>query len=132
VLAVLGAVGVLPVLGCGTKRVPVAGSVTLEGEPLRGGILTFSPDAGKGNTARVSCTGPVRAGRYEVRTSGVGPSDSGTGVPPGWYKVTLLTGVPGQPAVEVNRMYTSEETTPLSVEVVASPPPGHYDFQLKK
>ena len=86
--------------------------------------MTFSPDTAKGNTARINCTGPVRAGRYELRTSGVERSDSGPGVPPGWYKVSLFTKAPGQAPINVDAKYTRPETTPIEVEGGGEPTAG--------
>jgi hypothetical protein len=67
----------------------VAGTVTLDGKPLDGAIITFAPDAAKGNAAQISCTSPVTEGRYELQTTGTTRADSGSGAPLGWYKVTL-------------------------------------------
>jgi hypothetical protein len=82
--------GSIALAGCGgTKRVPVAGTVTLDGKPLDGAIITFGPDAAKGNTAQISCSSPVKEGRYELQTTSTTRADSGSGAPAGWYKVTL-------------------------------------------
>jgi hypothetical protein len=109
----------------------------LDGSPLDGGILVFSPDTDKGNLAQISCTSPVKEGRYELQTVGITRGDSGSGVPPGWYKVILRTPNLGgkkqpQAAIEVNPQYQSVEKTPLSVEVKEHPEPGAYDFKLTK
>jgi len=88
--AILCALGSVALAGCGgVNHVPVAGTVTLDGQPLDGAVITFAPDAAKGNTAPISCSGPVTEGRYELRTTGTTRADSGSGVPPGWYKVTV-------------------------------------------
>src|SRR5581483_620448 len=89
-LAVPGAFALTSLVGCGVKRVPVAGTVTLDGQPINGGSLQFTPDASKGNTARIVCRAPIRDGRYDLETSGVTRAESGRGVPPGWYKVTFF------------------------------------------
>jgi hypothetical protein len=110
----------------------------VDGKPVDGGVLTFSPDAAKGNTANINCTSPVTEGRYELETVGVTRRDSGTGVPPGWYKVTytridLATKKKRpQAAVQVNDKYKDVATTPLSIEVKDDPEPGVYDFKLSK
>jgi hypothetical protein len=125
-------------VGCGgVRRLPVSGAVTLDGQPLNGGILCFSPDTAKGNTAQISCNCPVKDGHYDLQTIGITRADSGAGVPPGWYKVTLKT--PNlatkknqQAPAEVNEKYKSVEKTPLSVEVKDNPEPGAYDFKLTK
>src|SRR5690348_600228 len=85
--AVLCAFGLTFLAGWGVKRVPASGKVTLDDQPLNAGVLVFPPDASKGNKSYISCTSPVKEGRYELQTHGVTRSDSGGGVPPGWYKV---------------------------------------------
>jgi hypothetical protein len=134
VLPILCACGLLALAGCGgLKLVPVSGKVMLGDKPLKGGGVSFIPDASKGNTARVSCTGRIDSqGHYQLATSAVRGSDSGKGAPLGWYKVTLLTTLPGSPEISVNSKYLDPETTPLSVEVVADPSPGAYDLKLTK
>jgi hypothetical protein len=90
VWAILGGLASITLVGCGgVKRIPVAGTVTLDGQPLDDAIITFAPDAAKGNTAQISCSGPVKEGRYELQTAGTTRADSGSGAPPGWYKVTV-------------------------------------------
>jgi hypothetical protein len=84
------ALGLIVLAGCGgTKRLPVAGTVTLDGKPLDDAIITFAPDADKGNTTQISCSSPVKEGRYELKTTGTTRADSGSGAPPGWYKVIV-------------------------------------------
>jgi hypothetical protein len=90
VWAVLGGLASIMLVGCGgVKRIPVAGTVTLDGQPLDDAIITFAPDAAKGNTAQITCSGPVKEGRYELQTTSTTRADSGSGVPPGWYKVIV-------------------------------------------
>jgi hypothetical protein len=140
-LIAFGAAGLLFLAGCaqGPKRVPASGTVTLDGKPLEGGILYFNPDTAKGNMARVSCSSPVRDGRFTLRTDGVERSETGAGVPLGWYKVTVRTNepgelpiFPGQPAYQINPKYQDADKTPLSIEVVENPEPGRYDLKLLK
>jgi hypothetical protein len=137
-LVVLVAFALTTLVGCGgVKRIRISGTVTVDGTPIDGGILSFSPDAAKGNTAKISCTSPVREGRYELETIGITGSDSGSGVPPGWYKVTynridLATKKRAQADIQVNDKYKNADTTPLSVEVKDNPEPGAYDFKLTK
>jgi hypothetical protein len=134
IVAVVGAFVLIPLASCekGIRRVPVSGTVTLDGQPLQGGVLMFYPDESKGNTARVGCSGPVKNGRYSLVTAGVTQIDTGTGAPLGWYNVTLLTDLPGTPEIKVDKKYLRPETTPLQVEIVENPPPGKYDLQLTK
>ena len=137
-LAILCAFGSISLVGCGgVRRIPVAGTVTLDGQPLNGGILVLSPDTSKGNMLQINCTSPVKEGRYELKTSAIARSDSGAGVPPGWYKVTFETPHLGgrkqpMPNVAIPDKYMSVEKTPLEVEVKDNPEPGAYDFKLTK
>jgi len=135
VAATLCAWGLLTLAGCGSRfnPVPVSGAVTVDGEPLTHFRLSFVPDAAKGNTTPVSVMSPIDAqGRYDLRTTAVKTSDGGRGAPLGWYKVVLVTGAPGDPPCDVERKFTEVNQTPLSVEVVDNPEPGHYDFNLTR
>jgi hypothetical protein len=125
--------------GCGPslRRVPAGGNVTIDGKPLEGGILYFNPDISKGNEARVSCSSGVKNGKFELRTAGVERSDSGPGIPLGWYKVNVRVNLPGEPtprfagpAVKIDPRYLDPEKTPLSIEIVEEPAPGAYDLKL--
>jgi hypothetical protein len=133
--ASLWACGLLILAGCsgGLKKTSVSGKVTINGQPLTSGRVLFFPDEEKGNEARVGCVGRLDGeGHYELRTSAMKGSDSGPGAPPGWYKV-IVQDLQGKNEVEqkVHPKYLNEKTTPLSIEVVADPPPGHYDIDLK-
>lgn len=129
---------VLSLTGCGgSNRLPVAGTVMLDGKPLNGVNLVFSPDTTKGNNAQISCTSLVTEGRYDLKTSGITRSDSGPGAPPGWYKVTVTLSTQGtrnrpQAKVEIPDKYLSVEKTTLEVEVKNNPEPGAYDLKLTK
>jgi len=141
-LAVLAAFGSMLMIGCGAKgpkRVPAIGSVTLDGQPLNAGTLYFNPDSSKGNDAKVSCSSPVRDGKFKMYTSAILGSESGPGAPPGWYRVTLRCNLPGappvfpgQPVVEVDPKFLDAAKTPLSVELVDSPQGGSFELVLTK
>jgi len=134
----LCAIGSISLLGCGGNHyTPVVGSVTLDGQPLDGVRVVFSPDAAKGNTATINCDGPAKDGHYELRTNAVTRSESGSGVPPGWYKVTIFapeTGGRKQPGPKHNipQRYLHVTKTPLEIEVKDNPEPGAYDLKLTK
>src|SRR5262245_35886884 len=124
------------VAGCGIKRIPTGGKVTLDGEPLKEGVLQFIPDVSKGNNLRVSCSGPISNGRRNLVTSGVERADTGTGAPVGWFKVRYIhpneaskqqaqSAAPKAPA-----KYYREETTPLSIELTDPPPAEGYTIEL--
>ena len=118
-------------LGCGggPKRVPVSGTVTLDGEPLNGGVLHFYPDPEKGNAHRVDCLSPVRSGKYDLLTQAVKDSETGKGAPLGWYKVYLYTDVPGFEA-KIHERFTDPTKTPILIEVVEKPAAGAYDVKF--
>lgn len=124
--------------GCGGgKRLPVSGAVTLDGKPLNDGVVTFSPNSAKGNTAQVTCTGVVKDGHYELQTIAITRSNSGSGAPPGWYKVTWMNPKKGsrkqqETLIEVNEKYMSVDKTPLEIEVMDKPAPDAYDVKLQK
>ena len=127
VLMVFCVTAMLFLAGCskGPRRVPAGGTIEVDGKPLEGGILSFNPDVEKGNTARVSCTSPVRNGRFQIQTAGIERSESGPGVPLGWYKVSVRVNMPGekpifpgQPAIDIDRAYLNAPKSPLSIEVV--------------
>ena len=141
---VLGIMTSIGLAGCGAKRLPVAGSVTLDGKPVSGVVLTFSPNAAKGNTASISCSGPVTDGRYELRTIAITNANSGSGVPPGWYKALVFPmplssseRVPkrapeGLEESAVAPRYMNLATTPLSLEVTESPAEEAYHLRLTR
>jgi hypothetical protein len=126
--------GLLVLAGCSgsVKKVPVAGTVTVNGRPLTFGKIVFNPDSTKGNTAHVACVGRLNSeGHYQIATIGVQGSENGTGAPLGWYKVTFEDKI-GATDVEkaVDRIFLDEYKTPLSVEVKDDPEPGAYDFKV--
>lgn len=138
VLAILGAFGLAFMTGCGgIRRVPVSGTVTLDGKPFTGGHLVFSPDPAKGNKHQINCRGRIQEGRFHLETNAVTRADSGTGVPLGWYKVTFVqleesTKKHPVAPIEVNDRFRDPDKTPLAVEVKDNPEPGAYDFKMTK
>jgi hypothetical protein len=131
VSALLCALGLAVVSGCdgGPKRVPVKGTVTLDGQPLTGGVLHFYPDPDKGNMHRVDCLSPVRDGKFNLLTTAVKDSESGDGAPVGWYKVYLYTEIPDL-NLKIDPKFTDPARTPIEVEVKEKPEPGDYDIKF--
>jgi hypothetical protein len=125
-------IGSCSLTGCdrGIRRIPVSGNVTLDGKPLQGGLLCFNADESRGNTARAACTGRVQDGHYTLITTAVARKDTGSGAPLGWYKVTLVTDLPGTPIISVPGKYLNPDTTPVAIEIVDDPQPGAYDIKL--
>src|SRR5438477_11695814 len=122
---VLGACALVILAGCGGsfKTVPVTGTVYgQDGKPLKGGGLSFIPDATTGNTNKVACLARIEDGHYEGASFGVKGSDASKGVPPGWYKVPLTPNLPGDDkgtvSIEVPGRSRQADTTPWAIEVV--------------
>ena len=124
------------VAGCGVKRIPTAGTVTLDGQPMPEGILQFIPDSSKGNNLRLGCSGPVSKGQWNLVTSGMERANTGTGAPVGWFKVIYThpnegSRAPGASAApKVAARYYREDTTPLSIELTDPPPAEGYTIEL--
>jgi hypothetical protein len=79
--------------GCGENGIRITGNVTLDGEPLDKGSLSFYPDDGKGSTVG----GSVVSGKFEV-----------TGLTPGKKRVTVTMAAAGE-AKEGNQRQRMEE-----------------------
>jgi hypothetical protein len=140
-LVVLAGVGLVP--GC-SKEVPLApvsGKVTVDGQPLNGGYVTFHPDlpnvgkegaeeAGKKPTPGLIAGEIGPDGSYTIYTSGK------KGAPLGKYKVTVAPSMVPDPETQqapplsFHKKYSDFLQTPLRVEVVANPKPGDYDLKL--
>jgi hypothetical protein len=116
------------------KLVPVAGRVTVDGQPVKAGTLSFRPDKSKGNNGSHEPYGEIdAAGNYKLFTN------RKEGAPAGWYRVAVMAAEPvdvgnlsGQARWFANPKYASVETSGLTVEVVEAPPAGAYDFRLTK
>jgi hypothetical protein len=120
-------------IGCSEsseKVTPVSGTLSVSGKPLPFGVVTFQPDATKGNATRFSPLGTVRDGKFELQTNGK------SGAPVGWYRVTIATEIPGvspPPGVTlppIPQAARNPETTPLKAEVTEKAAPGAYDLKL--
>jgi hypothetical protein len=85
IAAMLAGTVLLVILGCGddtglAKRYPVTGRVTYKGEPVKKGIITFTPDDPGGRSA----TGTIEDGNYALTTMA-----DRDGALPGSYKVSI-------------------------------------------
>jgi hypothetical protein len=67
--------------GCGEKLQGFGGAVTYNGKPLEKGLISFNPDAEKGNLMGASNIAAVRDGHYELPVS--------QGISGGWYKIRV-------------------------------------------
>jgi hypothetical protein len=131
--AVFALMAVLLGSGCGDsvgKRLPVSGNVLVDQQPLRGmtGTVTFIPDKSRGNESPYSASGPIDSeGRYVLSTKGK------KGAPMGHYKVVVSAVPPGSDRdnsrLALHARFSVENTTPLVIEVVASPAPDTYDLK---
>jgi len=125
-------------LGCAAppeKFLPVAGQVKVNGKVLQTGVVSYRPDASRGNKSLHHPTGLIdQNGHYELTTI------QKKGAPPGWYKVLVFanqnqkqgTVHPLLPMWATDVKYTQEATTDLVVEVVEQPMAGAYDLKLAK
>src|SRR5262245_18753574 len=75
---------VLCLTGCGRAPLtPVHGKVSYKGVALQGGVIVFTPDAGRGERGAIA-VGKIREdGTYTLSTS------DAQGASPGWYRVTV-------------------------------------------
>lgn len=135
--------------GCGDdsgvgKTYPVSGKVLMDQQPLQteNGSVMFKPNAARGNTSTFEPSGMIdKEGEYTLTTNGK------KGAPPGWYKVIVSAhgGSPEHPKfLDTQRSrrpvaqsllpprYGNTDTTPLEIEVVASPGAGAYDLHLSR
>jgi hypothetical protein len=137
-LAGLSALGIMMLVltGCESdpvgRTVPVKGRVTVGGQPLKLGSVTFWPNEAKGNKSKLEAGATINEdGTYELFTKGK------AGAPPGAYKVTVVaqpipdSTKPGQAKSLVSPTYSNRDTTPLLIEVVENPAPGAYDLAVK-
>jgi hypothetical protein len=94
----------LAAMACGGsgKPIKVSGRVLLDGKPLPGATVTFTPAEGKGNIAagRTDADGGFRLTTFNVDDGAV----------PGEYKITIdVTSTGGDEAVAKNPMQMSEQ-----------------------
>jgi hypothetical protein len=124
-------------VGCGdssNKLLPVSGKVTVDGQPLATGSVSFRPE--KGSASAKEPGGEIdEDGTYSLFTDGK------EGAPPGRYRVLVVAVDPndlkkkfpyGKRTSFVSPKYSNLKTTDLVVEVTPSPKPGAYDLKLTK
>lgn len=121
-------------LGCsGGKKLnlaPVSGTVTVGGQPLTAGQVSFLP-ATKDQEGTLSAGTIGSDGKYTIFTGGK------SGAPLGKYKVTvtpsMMPSADGKaPTFAFNQKYRDAKTTTLLFEVVEKPDAGRYDLKLDK
>ena len=131
--------------GCGSNGIgtlhPVKGRVLRNGKPIevQSGYVVLKPDAEKGNETKYEPSGTIDSnGNFVIYT------EQHKGAPPGWYKVVVTATGPipkpkkgsstSRPIAKqvLDGKYGQAKTTPLSIEVVASPSEGAYDLEVSK
>ncbi len=130
------AVMLLVVLGCGkpgtAPTVPVTGTVTLNGQPVEGVSVGFTPQSGRPASDTTDARGKFTLSTFE----------SGDGAVPGTHKVVITEPadeaepMPGTPEAEnwvppesqVPEEYQDASTTPLTAEVEEG---GENDFTFE-
>ena len=87
--------------GCGSKApdagpATVTGRVTLNGQPVAGGLVVFTPNPERGGPGKSASAETGPDGSYALRLA------KESRIPPGWYRVALAPppagGPPGFPA----------------------------------
>jgi hypothetical protein len=114
------------------KTYPVTGKVDLDGELLKAGSVGFFPADQSEGAPAFEAAGKIKEdGSYELSTRGK------PGALLGSYKVTVVSQTKVEPDKAgsvvslVPKEYTTKETTPLKLEVIANPDSGTYDLRLK-
>ena len=126
---------VLTFVGCTRQDdrglVEVSGAVTVDGKPLRTGSVSFRPIASRGNKTNHIPTCSIDAeGSFNLK---VPPETSGA--PLGWYKVVIVAlddPRPGHLVPLINKKFMDVKTTPLEIEVIKDPEPGHYEIKVTR
>lgn len=83
-------------LGCGAGRVPVEGTVTIDGKPLAGAMVTLQRTDGE-PTNRSYIAETDSQGKFQLKTA----DGSAQGAPPGSYHVFIRS---VKPPAEMNEM----------------------------
>jgi hypothetical protein len=124
-------------IGCGSKYprerlAPVTGKISVDGQPLKMGTVSFRPMKDKGNTSLNEPAGEIEEdGTYTIFTQGK------EGAPAGMWKVIVSSRDPIDPQdpykptkSHVPAKYELIDKTDLKVEVVDAPAGGAYDLKL--
>src|SRR5262249_30388434 len=98
-LSLVCLVGLLSVVGCGETLTPVEGKVTVDGQPLTAGNVTFYPTSPSGSPHDI--TGTVANGGYKMNTHGhpraAGCAPGGGNTSPGTPRAPGRGGAPPPP-----------------------------------
>jgi hypothetical protein len=111
------------VTGCGNRPSKVTGTVTLDGTPVEGAHVTFSPVDGKGRSAS---GGTSSGGKFELTTF-----KENDGALPGEYKVTVTYRDPIEfdkpPATGIDAMKSGQKAQPKAKKAKYDIPPSYGD-----
>ncbi|MHB8898426.1 MAG: carboxypeptidase-like regulatory domain-containing protein [Thermoguttaceae bacterium] len=124
--ATIAAFGLL-LSGCGPKHpetFPVTGTVTLDGQPVAGAAVVFTPESGEQATATTDGSGQFELSTFELRDGAV----------PGKHRVTVAKtevepGEEEQVVFVVPREYGNATTSPLTCEVQPEMAPVQLDLK---
>jgi hypothetical protein len=104
----LTAAALVLLVGCGPgSTASVSGTVTLNGQPLARGFVSFTPEDGQGGTAG----GDVEAGRYRV-----------AGLKPGKYRVQVV-GRPEGPIIQPGSKEAVRTLSEREIQAMMNPLP---------
>jgi hypothetical protein len=112
---------------------PVTGRVLYKGVPVRGGIIVFTPDAGKGERGAIAHSAIQEDGSFSLVTG------DAAGAHPGWYQVAISSPGPdaplqgqnfGAPESTVPVEYGHPEKSKINCKVNADQP-NSFVFDLK-
>ncbi len=124
-------------VGCSTGGGPagpeVKGKVTFHDKPLTTGLVIVHPDPAKGNQSRHAARGHLDSEGSFTLT----PDGGGRGVPPGWYKVSVVAtrkNPKSEYAVPISiipQRFGNPKTSGQVFEVKDGAPAGAYDINLR-
>ena len=128
-LALVLALALAGLAGCSGQQT-VTGAVTLDGAPVDGGIISFTPKDKEEGSAPAPKSGPITGGKYKVS------------LPPGSYRVDInwakktgrQVGTPGDPEVPMDEtvevipaIYNNPST--LAADVKSGATTFNFDLQ---
>ena len=102
--------------GCGSNpppQVPVKGKLTLNGRPLRGATVVFTPDRAKGGRGPQSYAVTGDDGAFALATT------EGPGAVAGWYRVTVAPPPDDAELLVLMEKFLDPDRSGLSREVKA-------------
>ena len=113
----------------------VRGKVWYKGVPLKGGLIVFTPDSGRGHRGDPAFGEIQPDGSFQLKTG------EAYGAAPGWHRVTIAALGPGTTALQghpytplpqslLPDKYRDPELSGLRCEVKANQP-NSIDFQLE-